>query len=480
MVKLVSDKGPFTFEGLFSFFSNVKKTFFAFILGLVAHKAIGQRPAYHFSDSTRWINDPNGLFFHQGLYHLYYQTNPNSTKWGAMSWGHATSKNLVNWKQHPIVLKARDSLMIYSGSALVYSPGKKPEDAKVAACFSAHYPKKEMQSMAFSEDGGFSFQEYEGNPVIDLQKSGFRDPKIFPWKSAYRMVVSLPDEHTFLFYGSKDLKKWEELSRLTVPDTFENGFECPDVFEARVEGSSEKKWVITTSVNHTQYYGIGQFDGQRFTLEQGFKRLDFGPDFFAGVTFNHAPESVSPLMIGWMSNWHYAWKIPDFGYKGSISLARQISLFKNEQGQYLVKMKAVFPAQSFKKSASGIVEHGYFEWDWPLLQKPEIILKDANGQALISAQYQKEKRQIVISRMTAAGSIADQFWNLPYAMNLDGIQSAKTLKMRWFVDGTNTELEVENGKKWASFLVLPSQFGFQLIGSKCFVFVDGSKKDGKK
>ena len=258
------------------------------------------RPQYHFTPQKNWMNDPNGLVFYQGEYHLFYQYNPFGDKWGHMCWGHAVSPDLVHWKHLPLALPEADGVMIFSGSAVVDwkntsgfgQDGKPPMVAVYTGC-RADSDGVQFECMAYSNDRGRTWKKYSGNPIIDLNSKDFRDPKVQwyePTKS-WLMTVSLSAEHKVCFYGSPNLKDWSLLSKFGPAGATTGVWECPDLFELPVQGTREKRWVLAVNINPGSIAGgsggqyfIGQFDGARFTAD---------PDCLLQPT----PESVPPGQV---------------------------------------------------------------------------------------------------------------------------------------------------------------------------------------
>lgn len=332
------------------------------------------RPQFHFSPKANWMNDPNGLVYNNGQWHLFYQHNPWGNRWGHMSWGHAVTRDLYRWGHMPIAIyeeeneQDSDSTMIFSGSAVVDKGNRSglcpPEtDNCMVAFYTGHVHNnlkeiKQNQSLAFSSDGGQTWTKYEKNPILDIGEKDFRDPKVF-WHEQTKkwvMLVNLPKEYKVLFYGSDDLINWEKMSEFGGVGDISQIWECPDLFELRVENEpGVRKWVLALSGGgasegyHGMFYFVGQFDGQKFTLDEGetgSHYLDYGKDFYAAVTWNNDPYRRR-LMIGWMNNWAYANDIPTAPWKSSMSLVRQLSLMKTEAG-YLVNQIPVRGYESLR------------------------------------------------------------------------------------------------------------------------------------
>ncbi len=302
------------------------------------------RPIYHFSPPYGWMNDPNGMVFHNDEYHLYYQFNPYGTKWGNMHWGHAVSKNLRKWEYLPVALSPDAIGAIFSGSAVIDKDNTAGfgKDALIAIYTSAG--KSQTQSIAYSLDNGRTFTTYDQNPVLaDPNIVDFRDPKVFWHDTSKQWIMSLATSQTITFYGSKNLKQWEKLSEFGEGIGAHGGvWECPDLFPLTYNGKT--KWILFVSINPgginggsaTQYF-IGDFDGKTFTPDAMNYPLwlDYGRDNYAGVTWSNIPASDGRrLFIGWMNNWDYANLIPTKNFRSAMTLPRELKLAHN--GAHLV------------------------------------------------------------------------------------------------------------------------------------------------
>jgi sucrose-6-phosphate hydrolase SacC (GH32 family) len=279
------------------------------------------------------MNDPNGLLYYKGEYHLFYQHNPKENIWGNMSWGHAVSSDLQGWEELAVAIPCTNDVGIFSGSAVIdYENtsgfGSKKNPAMVAI-YTEHKNDKSSQTqcLAFSLDNGRTFTKYEGNPVIDLQMSDFRDPKVQWIDGQWLMTIALPDLHQISFYSSPNLKEWTHLSNFGPAAEVGGCWECPDLFKLN------NKWVLIVSLNPggyqigsgTQYF-IGEWNGQEFIADDLETRwLDYGRDNYAGVTFNDAP-SGKRVFLGWMSNWEYAHNVPTHPWRSAMTLPRELSL----------------------------------------------------------------------------------------------------------------------------------------------------------
>ncbi|MDQ0118760.1 glycoside hydrolase family 32 protein [Pseudarthrobacter sp902506025] len=318
------------------------------------------RPAIHYAARNTWLNDPNGLVFHEGVYHLYYQNNPYGNVHSNMSWGHATSADLVSWEEQPVAIPCDETEDIFSGSVVVDTgntsgfgaDGKAPLVAIYTSAYKPGSPHQgtQAQSVAWSTDGGYAWTKYAGNPVLTRNSPEFRDPKVFryngPAGSYWVMVAVEAHDFTVLLYRSEDLKNWEYLSTFGPANGTGGIWECPDLFELPLNGdASARIWILTVNMNpggpnggSAGQYFVGEFDGATFrsetSLTEGmqdpervpdYQWLDWGRDYYAAVSFSNVPNGRR-LMIGWMNNWQYANHIPTSPWRSPMSLVRDISL----------------------------------------------------------------------------------------------------------------------------------------------------------
>ena len=311
------------------------------------------RPQYHFTPPKNWMNDPNGMVWYDGEWHLFYQYNPFGNTWGHMSWGHAVSKDLVRWQHLPLALAEEGGIMIFSGSAVVdwkntsgFGKNGKPP---MVAIYTGHRDGHQDQRIAYSNDRGRTWTKFAGNPVLDLKKADFRDPKVF-WHAAssrWVMAVVLSPEHKVQFYTSPDLKKWTLASEFGPAGSIEGIWECPDLFEVPVEGGGTR-WVLIVNMNPggpaggsgTQYF-VGGFDGTTFVPEGDVRTprwADFGADFYAGVSWGDVPASDGRrVWLGWMSDWTYAQAVPTTPWRSGMTVPRTLSLRATTNGLRLVQ-----------------------------------------------------------------------------------------------------------------------------------------------
>jgi fructan beta-fructosidase len=343
--------------------------------------AEAHRPHFHFTPPAKWMNDPNGMVYYEGEYHLFYQHYPDSTVWGPMHWGHAISTDLVHWEHLPIALYPDSLGYIFSGSAVVDWKNTSGLGEKGAppliVIFTHHDPVGEKggkndfqyQSIAYSNDKGRTWTKYEGNPVVPNPGiRDFRDPKVIWDEGSEQWVMVFAAGDHVKFYRSPNLKDWEYLSDFGREWGSHAGvWECPDLFPMKIEGTDEVKWVLLLSINPggpnggsaTQYF-VGHFDGQSFVLDEEFAErvkpispesekavwLDWGRDNYAGVTWSDAPDNRR-LFMGWMSNWDYAQVVPTEAWRSAMTLPRELRL-KRTEGQFQLETKPVKELQALR------------------------------------------------------------------------------------------------------------------------------------
>jgi len=328
------------------------------------------RPLYHFSPPKNWTNDPNGLIFLNGEFNLYYQHNPFENKWGHMSWGHATSKDLVGWKNFPVaipeVVTKDTTTWIYSGSAVLDKNntsgfginGKAP----IVAIFTADQPKqkKESQFIAYSNDGGLTYKQYAHNPVIDLNKRDFRDPNVFWYAPTQQwiMTVAMVDEHVVRIYGSKNLREWTKLSDFGPAGYTKNGWECPSLLPLVVDNDPANiKWVLFVSAGGgngplMQYY-VGDFDGVTFknnNPDDQVLTVDYGDAFYAAIAWRDAPQNKK-ILLGWLQNG----KPETYPWKGQMAIPHDLSIKTTDKGLRLYQVPSAIVSNSLSKYAKGAV-----------------------------------------------------------------------------------------------------------------------------
>ncbi len=387
------------------------------------------RPSYHFTPLYGWMNDPNGMVYKDGEYHLYFQYNPYGSKWGNMHWGHAVSKDLVHW-EHLDPAIARDPVgHIFSGSSVVDKKNTAGfgKNAIIAIYTNNSVNHDEVQCIAYSNDNGRTFTKYEGNPVLtpfDGLKD-FRDPKVFWYEKGkcWYMIVSADKE--MRLYKSKNLKKWNYVS------AFGKGigqqpcqYECPDFFQLPVNGDKKKmKWVMTMNINPGCWFGgsateyfVGDFDGKKFTCPDAneVKWLDWGKDHYATVTFSNTGDRV--LGITWMSNWQYANLTPFKQNRGANGLPRELKLYE-KNGKYYISEDVAPEVYALRKDTKELADasvadakdlkgvaanmNGAFEIE-------ADVTPNANGIAGIEISNNKRERTMIYFDMKQGKVVMDR------------------------------------------------------------------------
>ncbi len=433
------------------------------------------RPQFHFSPARNWTNDPNGLVYFEGEYHLFFQFNPFGDRWGHMSWGHAVSPDLVRWRELPVALPEENGIMIFTGSTVVdqhntsgFCTGGKP---CLVAIYTGHTPERasrpalQTQNLAFSNDRGRTWTKYARNPVLDLHMSDFRDPKVI-WSEAGKrwvMAVSLPNDHWVRFFGSADLKHWQPLSDFGPAGATGGQWECPELFELPIgDNPSQSRWVLKVGLNpgglqggSGEQYFIGQFDGTRFVNDNPPTLTlwtDYGKDCYCALTFNNLPRTQSPVMIGWMNNWQYAGKVPTSPWRGQMTIPRKLALRTTPDGLRLVQQ----PIDSLEQLRHSNQDSDTFELEAtvPLGDAKEVGWKLlAAGGAFTLIGFDRARQQLFVDRTHSGdASFSKDFPARTTApLRLDGSQ----LRLRILVDRNSIEVFAEGGRVAITNLVFP-------------------------
>lgn len=320
------------------------------------------RPKLHFAPMKNWINDPNGLVFYQGEWHLFFQYNPYGLEWGNMNWGHAVSADMIQWTELGIAIPEDEENMIFSGSCVIdwnntsgFGSIAKPP---MIAIYTDHKKKQELQvqSIAYSLDNGRTFTKYENNPVLDVNQKDFRDPKVFWFEPTKKwvMVVCNSSQNSISIYNSPDLKNWQIKSNFGPAGIDGRLWECPDLFELRVDGTDQTKWLLKVDVFEADYkkYSLGQafigdFDGEKFCVDKDengqeiYQRIDFGHDFYASMSWSDVPQTDGRrIWTAWMNSHHYASQTPAASWRGSMAIPREVSLI-NLDAQIRIVQKPI-------------------------------------------------------------------------------------------------------------------------------------------
>lgn len=444
------------------------------------------RPLYHHTPAYGWMNDPNGMFYKDGVYHLYFQYNPYGAVWGNMHWGHSTSTDLMHWKFEGCAIVPDAWGAIFSGSCVVDHEntagfGKEAVVAFYTSAKSTPWGDIQMQSMAYSLDNGKTFTKYEGKPILTSSEKDFRDPKVFWYAPGKHWVMILAVGQHMEIYSSVNLKEWKKESEFGAMQGAHGGvWECPDLVEIPVEGTREKKWVLICNLNpggpfggSAAQYFVGSFDGKKFVNESPTqtKWMDWGKDNYATVTWNNAPDGRC-IALGWMSNWQYANNVPTRQYRSANTLARDLTLYREGQELYLKST----PSSEVKKARGKKVSIPSFKVSEKhemvnLFEEKqgayevEIVIQNAGASKIafcllndkgekVSMYYDLNRKQFVMDR-SESGKV-DFSKDFP-AVTVAPVNVDKELTLRLFVDRSSIEAFGEDGKFVMTNLVFPSQ-----------------------
>lgn len=443
------------------------------------------RPLYHHTPAYGWMNDPNGMFYKDGVYHLYFQYNPYGSTWGNMTWGHSTSTDLVNWNFEGTAILPDAWGTIFSGSAVVDHENTAGFGAGAVVAFytsakSTPWGDTQAQSMAYSLDNGKTFTKYDSNPVVVSAKRDFRDPKVFWYAPGKHWVMILAGGQEMDIYSSEDLKEWKYESSFGAHQGAHGGvWECPDLVELPVEGTNEKKWVLICNINpggpsggNAAQYFVGTFDGKRFVNEAPTqtKWMDWGKDHYATVTFNNAPDGRC-IALGWMSNWQYQTVLPTLQYRGSNTVARDLTLYRQD-GELLLRCapspeiaklrKQQVKIPSFKVSDTYEIaslldgNNGAYEIGLDIrnagASRIAFTLSNDKGEK-VDMYYDVARKQFVMDRRESGKT--DFSTDFP-AVTVAPVPDTDHIRLRLLVDRCSIEAFGEEGKFVMTNLIFPS------------------------
>ena len=417
------------------------------------------RPLYHHTPQYGWMNDPNGMFYKDGVWHLCYQYNPYGSQWENLSWGHSTSTDLINWKAEPTALEPDALGMMFSGCCVVDKNNTAGfgKDAIVALYTTAG--ARQTQSLAYSTDGGKTFTKYADNPIITSNVPDFRDPHVFWNEEAGFWNMILAAGQQMSIYSSKDLKEWKHESDFGAEYGNHGGvWECPDLMKMNVKGTNKDKWMLICNINPggpsggsaTQYF-IGQFDGHKFTCEDEpseTKWMDYGKDHYATITFDNAPEGRH-VGIAWMSNWQYANQVPTKQYRSANSIVRDFGLFEYKGETYC----SITPAKEMLAVRGSRVSQPTEACEIVVTVKgdAQITLRNAKGERVVMTYDDEEETFDMDRRRSGNISFSDAF---PVATSSPTY--GKVRQLRIFVDRCSVEAFDGDGKMCMTNLVFPS------------------------
>ena len=419
------------------------------------------RPVYHHTPAWGWMNDPNGMFYKDGVWHLYFQYNPYGSQWENMTWGHSTSTDLIHWTFQGAPIEADAWGTIFSGSAVVdhNNTAGFGKGAVVAMYTSAG--ENQTQSIAYSNDNGQTFTKYDGNPVLTSNTPDYRDPHVFWNEDIKRWNMIMAEGQHMDIYSSADLKEWKLESQFGAEYGNHGGvWECPDLMKMKVRGTDQYKWMLLCNINPggpfggsaTQYF-VGQFDGYKFTCESApavTKWMDYGKDHYATVTFDNAPDGRHVAMA-WMSNWQYANQVPTMQYRSANSVPRDLDLYEYQGQTYCgVTPSPELAAARPKKATKTLTEA--CEMVVTLKGNATITLANDKGEQVVMT-YDEKSRTFAMDR-TKSGQkeFSDDFAALTVAP-----VHGKMSQLRLFIDRSSIEAFDADGKMAMTNLVFPTK-----------------------
>jgi fructan beta-fructosidase len=458
------------------------------------------RPKYHFTPQKGWMNDPNGMVYYKGEYHLFYQYYPDSTVWGPMHWAHSVSKDLMNWESLPIALAPDEKGYIFSGSAVVdennTSGFQTGEEKALVAIFTYHdmaaekagrLLEVESQGIAYSLDKGRTWTKYAQNPVIKNPKTkDFRDPNVKWHEPSKQWMMTLAVGDHVEFYASKNLKEWVKTGEFGKTEGGHGGvWECPDLFPLKVEGSNTEKWVLIQNIGRgaiaggsgTQYF-IGNYDGKVFKNDNkptDILWLDYGADNYAGVTWNNAPDNRR-LFLGWMSNWLYATKVPTGApagvWRSAMTLPRELSLKNTAQGirlfQKPVKEQNLLRTGAKQDIATQTISTNYdlkpksicnelslsFDLTKTTAQDFGVILSNSKGEKVLVG-YEKSSNRFYIDRNESGKKDFEKIFATRHYAPRTASNSLLTMKLH--IDVASVELFADGGELAMTDIFFPNE-----------------------
>jgi levanase/fructan beta-fructosidase len=412
------------------------------------------RPSYHHTPLYGWMNDPNGMFYKDGEWHLYYQYNPYGSLWENMTCGHSVSKDLIHWEALPLAIEADAIGTIFSGSCVVDKNNTAGFGKDAIIAFYTSAAESQTQSMAYSTDGGRTFTKYDKNPVVTFNAPDFRDPKVFWYEGTNRWIMMLAVGQEMQIWSSANLKDWNKESSFGSEYGCHGGvWECPDMLKIG------DKWVLICNINPggpfggsaTQYF-VGDFDGKKFTCEsmpKVTKWLDYGKDHYATVSFSNAPDGRITV-LAWMSNWQYANQVPTKQFRSANSIARVLGLFKDGEETYVSvtpskEMLAVRGAKIKKPSAT-------CEIIVDVKGTMELTLSNAKGEQVVM-NYDAQKQTFAMDRTKSGDSSFSEAFDATTVAPTHGNMK----QLRIFIDNCSIEAFASDGKMAMTNLVFPNE-----------------------
>ncbi len=454
------------------------------------------RPQFHVSPLENWVNDPNGLVYYDGEYHLFFQHNPNDTVWGPMHWGHAVSRDLVNWTHLLIALTPDEIGTIFSGSAVIdwHNTAGFGKEAMVAIFTHDTGNNRQMQSIAYSTDNGRTWTKFEGNPVLEPPNNirNFRDPKVIwyqPENGDGYWVMAVTGGNIVLFYTSPDLKHWESSGGFGLTHGATCGvWETPDLFKLEVDGGPETRWVLAVAIggcapaggSGMQYF-VGDFDGRTFINDNDKEQIlwaDFGADFYAPQSWSDAPDGRK-TWIAWMNNWTYAQDIPTSTWRGAFTIPRDLALKTTPEGIRLAQTPVpeleMLRGEHWSWEGVGItavspqlanISGSLFEInvEFPVSPNMKAVrfgfrLRTGDDEQTTIGYATKEQKLFIDRTQSGLNDFSDAFSGVHVASlpSIDGV-----VRLHIFVDRSSVEMFANDGLVTITDQIFPTGDGLQI------------------
>lgn len=452
------------------------------------------RPQFHFTPALHWMNDPNGLVFYKGEYHLFYQYNPMGIRWGHMSWGHAISKDLLHWRHLPLAIPEEKDTMIFSGGCVVDKNNtsgfaEKPGQVPLVAIYTGYVDGlRQAQNISYSNDDGLTWKSYNKNPVLDLGSKEFRDPQVFWYgpQNKWVMTVVLAVDKKIQFYSSANLKQWDLMSSFGPAGDTSGVWECPDLFEVPVKDEPGKtKWVLMHSPAPYMQYFIGDFDGTAFKNENPSEKIyrpDYGSDYYAAVVYKNLNAGTPPISIGWVNNWKYAQEIPTSPWRSMMSLPRTMSV-KKINGEWVLMQELVASVKSLRsaplvqmknisveKTKTLPIKSQQFEMDITVEPSAnavfELKLAAGNKREMVIG-YNAATQTLYLDRSKTANNSFDSSYNKLGRFETTLALNNKQLQLRVFFDKSVVEVFANDGQAAMTMQLFPEENdkGIELVSN---------------
>lgn len=433
------------------------------------------RSIYHHTPVYGWMNDPNGMFYKDGVWHLYYQYNPYGSQWENMTWAHSTSTDLIHWKNHGEVIQPDALGTIFSGSSVVDKENTAGFGKDAVVAFYTSAGAAQTQSIAYSTDNGETFKKYVNNPILTSDVPDFRDPNVFWNEEVKQWNLILAAGQQMNIYSSKNLKDWKYESSFGEGYGNHGGvWECPDLLKMG------DKWVLICNINPggpfggsaTQYF-VGSFDGHKFTCEskpEVTKWMDYGKDHYATVSFSNAPDGRI-VVLPWMSNWQYANQVPTQQYRSANGLPRELSLFTYEGEDYVCVKPSPEVFAAFEQKPTGSLQSAAYLEVTNIKSNASIVLCNDKGEKVTMVYDEKTK---TFSMDRTESGLTD--FNNDFMAKTTAPTYGTIKKLQIFVDNSSIEAFDADGKMSMTNLVFPNKPYDKILAKGCKVKVYNLRK----